>query len=167
MFMIVVCTYSKWPEVIVMNEGVTASQTIEALRSLFAIWGLPLHLHSDNGLQFTPKQFEQFMKANGIHHTTSAVYHPSSNGWAKRFVATFKRARKTMDADTNSSLQTKIARFLITYRNATNSSTGELPSVLMTGRRLHTRLDLIRPTTKNISPQPKDIHRELLLDNQF
>ena len=162
MFMIVVCAYSKWPEVIVKNEGVTASQTIEALRSLFAIWSLPLHLHSDNGVQFTSKQFELFMKANGIHHTTSAVYHPSSNGQAERFVATFKRALKTMDADTNSSLQTKIARFLITYRNATNSSTGELPSVLMTGRRLRTRLDLIRPTAKNISPQPKHSHRELL-----
>ena len=75
MFLIAVCAYSKWPEVVVMNNGTTASQTVEALRSMFATWGLPSQIHSDKGVQFVSHEFQQFMRSNGIHHTTSAITH--------------------------------------------------------------------------------------------
>jgi len=162
MLLVAVCAYSKWPEVVVMKEGTTASQTIEALRKIFATWGLPSHLHSDNGVQFTSKEFQQFVKANGIHHTTSAVYHPNSNGQAERFVAIVKRALKTMQSD-KASLETKIARFLFSYRTSVNSSTGEIPSVLMTGRRLRTRLDLVKPTERNYKPKRNQSERHFAI----
>ena len=46
------------------------------------------------------------------------------------------------------SIDKKIACFLLTYRTTVNSATGEIPSVLMTGRRLRTRLDLVKPALK-------------------
>ena len=52
------------------------------------------------------------------------------------------------------SLETKVARFLITYRTAVNTSTGETPSMLMLGRRMRTRLDLVKPTAKNYKLKP-------------
>jgi hypothetical protein len=146
MFLIVVDAYSKWPEVVTMSDT-TSARTIAALRSLFAVWGLPKHLHTDNAQQFCSSEFEQFLKANGIQHTTSAVYHPSSNGQAEHFVQDFKRTLKAMKSDPGP-LDKKIACFLLTYRTTVNSTTGEIPSVLMTGRRLRTRLDLIKPTSK-------------------
>ena len=158
MFLIVVCAYSKWPEVIPMKNGTTSTQTIEALRKLFATWGLPQQMHTDNGPQFTSAEFQHFMKTNGIQHTTSAVWHPSSNGQAERFVSIFKRAMKAMQSE-SISMDTKIARFLITYRTTINSSTGEIPSVLMTGRRSRTRLDLIKPTPKNYKMKSKPKQR--------
>jgi hypothetical protein len=51
------------------------------------------------------------------------------------------------------SLEAKIAKFLITYRTSVNISTGEIPSVLMLGRRLRTRLDLVKPSSKNYVPK--------------
>ena len=154
MFLIVVDAYSKWPEVIRMKNDTTSAATIEAFRKLFSTWGMPLQLHTDNGPQFRSAEFEHFLKLNGVKHTTSPVYHPASNGQAERFVSTFKRAMKTMSSD-QCTLETKIARFLLTYRTSVNASTGETPSLLMLGRRIRTRLDLIKPMSKNYTVKPK------------
>ncbi len=86
MFLVVVDAYSKWPEVIQMSSTMSQN-TIEALRALFARYGLPEQIVSDNGAQFTSQEFCDFVEA-------SAPYHPSTNGQAKRFVQTFKRAMK-------------------------------------------------------------------------
>ena len=89
MFLIVVDAHSKWQEVIQMSS-ITTSKTVEALQVLFAKYGLPEQLVSDNGPQFTSEDFSQFMRMNGIKHIRSAPYHPSSNGLAECFVQTFK-----------------------------------------------------------------------------
>jgi len=101
------------------------------------------------------------MKQHGVQHTTSAIYHPASNGQAERFVLTFKNALKAMKSESRS-LEAKVARFLITYRTSVNLSTGEIPSVLMLGRLLRTRLDLIKPTSKNYVPRAN--HSERLFE---
>ena len=64
-YLIVVDSYSKWLEVFSMNS-MTAGKTIERLRSLFARYGLPEILVSDNGGQFTSEEFSKFLKKNGI-----------------------------------------------------------------------------------------------------
>ena len=94
MFLIVVDAHSKWPEVIEMSTT-SSGRTIEVLRQLFARFGLPEQLVSDNGTQFTSEEFATFTKANRIKHIRTTPYHPSSNGLAERFVQTFKKAMKT------------------------------------------------------------------------
>ena len=79
MFFVVVDAHSKWPEVVIVSTSST-QKTIDILRLLFLWYGLPEQLVSDNGPQFTSKEFEQFARANGIRHIRSAPYHPASNG---------------------------------------------------------------------------------------
>ena len=79
MWLIIVDSYSKWPEVVPM-KSTTASRTIEELRLVFARFGLPEQIITDNGPQFVAEEFQHFAKANGIRHTTVAPYHPRSNG---------------------------------------------------------------------------------------
>lgn len=67
-FLIVVDAHTKWPEWIDMNQSITASQTINALRSIFARFGLPRQIASDNGPSFTSQEFQNFLKVNGIKH---------------------------------------------------------------------------------------------------
>ena len=43
------------------------------------------------------------------------------------------------------SLNVKLAKFLLAYRNAPHTTTGEPPSQLFLGKRLRTRLDLLKP----------------------
>ena len=82
MFLILVDAHSKWIECHVMSSSSTEA-TIEKMEQSFATLGLPVYLVTDNGSCFTSSEFQSFMKANGIHHITSAPYHPASNGLAE------------------------------------------------------------------------------------
>ena len=93
MLLIIVDAHSKWPEVCVM-DSTTSAKTIVALREVFARFGLPKQLVSDNGPQFTSVEFNQFLKTNGVKHIRSAPYHPATNGAAERLVQTVKRSLK-------------------------------------------------------------------------
>ena len=83
MFFVLMDAYSKWPEVVELRSA-TAAKTIKVLRQLFARYGLPEQVVSDNGSQFTSEEFEEFMKRNGIKHMFSAPYHPATNKWLNR-----------------------------------------------------------------------------------
>ncbi|XP_055920739.1 uncharacterized protein K02A2.6-like [Eupeodes corollae] len=82
-FLIVVDAHSKWPEIFQMNS-MKAARTIEVLRDLFARYGLPVTLVSDNGPTFTSGEFRRFLKENGINHKFTTPYHPATNGQAER-----------------------------------------------------------------------------------
>ncbi|KAG5878029.1 hypothetical protein JTB14_014208 [Gonioctena quinquepunctata] len=67
MWMILIDSYTHWLEVIPMRD-ITSGSTIEALRALFARFGLPKFLVTDNGPQLTSNDFECFRSDNGITH---------------------------------------------------------------------------------------------------
>ena len=121
MFLVVVDAYSKWPEVMEM-PNTTTQTTLDQLRSVFARWGIPQQVVSDNGPQFVAQEFERFMSLNNIKHLTSSPYHPATNGLAERFVQTLKQALKVSKCE-EKSLQHHLASFLLQYRNAWHAST--------------------------------------------
>ncbi|KAL5459767.1 hypothetical protein EMCRGX_G033139 [Ephydatia muelleri] len=119
-FLVVVDAHSKWPEVVEMKT-LTSAKMIEALRELFATYGLPQQLVSDNGSQFTSEEFAQFMTTNGIKHICCAPYHPASNGLAERFVQTFKKSMLASRSD-QMSFQQRLCSFLLAYRTTPSRS---------------------------------------------
>ena len=56
MFLVAVDAHSKWPEVHIMKET-TAAKTIDILRTMFASYGLPEQLVTDNGPQCVSEDF--------------------------------------------------------------------------------------------------------------
>ena len=93
MIFAVIDAHSKWPEIFLMRST-TVEDTIVVMRCIFASFGLPDKLVSDNGPQFTAREFADFVNANGIRHIHTAPYHPASNGAIERFIQTFKQAMK-------------------------------------------------------------------------
>ena len=93
MFLVLVDSYSQWLDVIPMSNTITAS-LVECLIQSFATHGLPFVVVIDNGPSFISSKFKTFVHKNGIKHTFTATYHPSSNGMAERSVQTFKNAVK-------------------------------------------------------------------------
>ena len=142
-FLVIVDAHSKWPEVFQMSTT-TASKTIVTLRHLFATYGLPEQIVSDNGPQFTSDEFECFMKSNGVKHIRCAPYHPSSNGAVERFNQTFKQALRASEKD-GRTLSHGLADFLLTYRSTPHATTNRTPSSLFLQRELRTRFTLIHP----------------------
>ena len=143
MYVIVVDAHSKWPEIYEMSQT-TSTKTITVLRHLFASYGLPEQVVSDNGPQFVSDEFATFLKANGVKHVRCAPYHPASNGLAERFVRTFKQAMKAGKHD-GQTQQHQLENFLFTYRTTPHATTGVTPCSLFLGRDLRTKLTLIQP----------------------
>ncbi|XP_037576521.2 uncharacterized protein K02A2.6-like [Dermacentor silvarum] len=136
MLMILVDAHTKWIEVVPMKSA-TACSTIEALRTTFSRFGIPETIVSDNGPQFTGKEFADFMRRNNVLHLRTAPYHPQSNGLAERAVRTVKQKLKT---NRQGSLQTRLARILHSYRR-TPLACGETPAMRLLGFQPRSRLD--------------------------
>ena len=71
-------------------NSTTAEKTCEILRTLFASYGLPEEIVTDNGLHFISSAFKSFLKRNGAKHTLVAPYYPASNEAAERSVQILK-----------------------------------------------------------------------------
>ena len=123
----------------------TVGATCNALHSVFARYGLPAQIVSDNGPPFQSVEYSEFLQQNGIQRILVSSYHPSSNGLAERFVQTFKYALESSVADPAYTPQQQITRFLLSYRSTPHATTGSSPARLFLGRDLSTCLSLTRP----------------------
>lgn len=146
-YFIITDAFSKWPEVFRTRE-ITSKFTINKLREVFARFGLPETIVSDNGTQFTSELFQNFVSMNKIVHITSPPGHPATDGAAENTVKSFKKGLKAALADDNNiELDAIVQRYLFDYRLASHCSTGESPFKVMLNRTVRTRFDLIKPET--------------------
>jgi len=143
MYLILIDAHSKWIEAF-CTPNATSTTVIEELRTVFAKFGLPETIVTDNGTCFVSTEFESFLRNNGIKHLTSAPYHPSSNGLAERAVQIVKKGLKKTSLG---SINTRLATTLMTYRLTPQSTTGVSPAELLLGRQPRSRLDLLKPHT--------------------
>lgn len=147
-FLVAIDALSKWPEIFI-TTSMTATVTIEKLEEAFARFGIPDVIVSDNGTQFTSDQFKLFCSSNGIEHIRTSPFHPQSNGQAERFVDTLKRSLKKFEGEVINIYQ-KLQLFLSSYRSTPNKNApeGKSPSEILTGRKMKTTLDLIKPPNR-------------------
>lgn len=141
MLLIVVDAYSKWLEVRCMRN-IQSPTLIEELRNLFATFGIPERLVTDNGPSFVSAEIEDFLKKNGVTHVTSAPYHPATNGQAERMVFETKQA---LAKDQSGTFACRLARYLLKQHTTVSTATGRTPAALMFGRELSTALARIQP----------------------
>ena len=145
-YLLIVDSHSKWMEVFPMTST-TAKCTINVIQCLFARYGFPREVVTDNGPQFIADEFKSFLKARGIKHTLCPPYHPSSNGLAERHVQTFKRLFNKYEG--SQVLSHKLSEILMHYRNVPNSTTGKSPAELFLKRTPRTKLSLMKPSLQS------------------
>ena len=166
-FFVIIDAHSKWIEVFKMNST-TATATIQVLRTVFACFGIPESIVSDNGPQFTSSEFTEFCHLNGIRHVCVPPYHPSSNSLAECAVQRFKKGIKKMS---EGSVQDKISHFLFSYRIMPQTTTGTSPAELLLGRALRSRLHLLKPNlsqnVENKQEQQKLAHDKRAVERTF
>ncbi|XP_058827472.1 uncharacterized protein K02A2.6-like [Topomyia yanbarensis] len=158
-FLILVDAYSKWPVVRIVSN-MTTETTIHECREFFSAYGIPSVFVSDNGRQFTSTEFARFMKMNGIVQKFSAPYHPATNGQAERFIQTMKTKLKAMQCD-RSEVHSELCSILLSYRKMIHPATGRSPSMLVFGRQMRSRLDLMVPSNDSKGSEIEQKTREL------
>ena len=70
------------------------NEAINHTKSIFARYGIPETVISDNGPQFSSEAYAQFAREYGFKHATSSPNHPQGNGEAERGVQTIKNLLK-------------------------------------------------------------------------
>lgn len=121
--------HSNFPEVQQLRDT-TASTSIAALSAMFARYGVPLEVCTDNGPQFSSYEFAEFARKYDFSHVTSSPHYPQSNGLAEKGVQIVKRLlKKSQDSGEDFWLG------LLAYRS-TPLEDGRSPGELLQGRRL-------------------------------
>lgn len=155
-YLIVVDAFSKWLECIHMDRGTSTHALIQKLKEMFSRFGVPNVIVSDNDVKISSAEFHTFCRVNGIEHVTSPIYHPASNGQAENSVKTCKKMIKCMFLEGNygqKEIINNLQGFLFNFRNTVHCATGFTPAMLMLGRNLRCKLDLILPQKKSVDSQ--------------
>ncbi|GFS21254.1 Pol polyprotein [Elysia marginata] len=152
-YLIVVDYFSNFIEVEHMTSTATA-HTISKLKQLFARYGIPKTIVSDNGPQFTAEKFQQFAKRWNILHKTSSPGHPQSNGRAE---AAVKIIKTLMKRATNA--ETDPYEGLLELRNTPRQDVGLSPAQIMFGRSTRSMLPS-RPEQRKLADQTFQDRRE-------
>ncbi|XP_024871700.1 uncharacterized protein K02A2.6-like [Temnothorax curvispinosus] len=143
-FFITVDAATKWLEVKRVSSP-SSAVVIRELRQLFATFGVPDTIVSDNGTVFASTEIRDFYSKNGTKWLHTAAYNPQANGQAERMVQTTKRSLKRL---TDGDWEVKITRFLLKHHTMPSSSSGKSPAEEMFNRRLRTALDKMRRRMK-------------------
>ena len=168
MYLVIADAYSTFVEVEPMAQAVTPN-AIAALRHVFSYFGLPEHLVTDNGSQFTSADFQKFLKDNDIEHALTVPGHPETNGLAEHHVGEFKDWRHGGDCPDET-------RQVLTTHRATPTSLGKSPSELLMNRQRRIRLSALRfKTTKqevmvfqhNLDNKPQFIQDQPVFGGNF
>ncbi|XP_055591353.1 uncharacterized protein K02A2.6-like [Uranotaenia lowii] len=133
-FNVLVDTYTKWPEVRILNN-ITIATTIQICRENFASFGIPSAL-------------------------MGAPYHPATNGQVERFIQTFKAKLKSLQCD-RSSIHAELCKILLAHQKTIHPAIGKSPSMMLFNRQIRFRLDLLIPNSatevKKIDGKVRDI----------
>ena len=124
-----------WEHLHLVPAGTATTQVItDILEGLFACWGMPCAITTDNGPQ------------GGmccIQHIRTAYYNPQANGGVLRFNQSLKNGIRAHMAQ-GCAFQTALNQTLMHYRASQHSTTGASPALLMLGREMQLPLDRLR-----------------------
>ena len=81
--LVVVDKFTKWIEAVpVTNAGATA--VVNFFKMIMSRFGIPHSIITDNGSNFTSKEFMKFCEDRGIDVSFTSVAHPQTNGQVEK-----------------------------------------------------------------------------------
>jgi len=124
-----VCAFTK-NTFLITTRNTKTTPVIKALKQIFCVFGQPVRLISDRGTSFASKEFDHFIKENGIQHIKTAVRTPRANGQAERMNKTLLSALKTSTAN-DKDLDQNLGKIQWSMNTNINSTTKFTPNDLV------------------------------------
>ena len=119
----------------------------ERLKHIFATYGTPRRIESDNGPPFNSKEFNEFAEQEGFQHHRVTPLHPRANGEVERFMQTLNKTEQIANLQGKNRLERRnaVQDMLIAYRSTPHPATGVTPYDALKGTSVRTKLDYIEP----------------------
>ena len=124
--------FSKWADAIPLPNQ-TADSITKELVKVFATYGMPDILHSDQGRNFESSILRQTLEAFGIKKSRTTAYHPQGDGMVERFNRSLLQMLRSYITD-HAEWERYLPFVLFAYRTAVHASTGVTPFEMMFGR---------------------------------
>ena len=139
-------------------KRVDAKTTCQALMQVFACFGVPEEILTDNGGNFTAAVTEELLKHLQCSHITSSPYHPQSNGMVERANGIIKKVLDKIAAGKSKTRWKELLpAMLMAVRTAKHTALGVSPYHLLFGREARTPVAALRQTMTDSQPLDSDI----------
>ena len=136
--LVVTDDYTRYPLVDVI-QTVSFRVVEPRLNKMFAEFGIPEVLRSDNGPPFNGKDFAHFAQTLGFKHRKVTPLWPRANGEVERFMRTVKKTIEAAKVE-HRPWKEELCDLLRNYRATPHTSTGISPATALFGRQLRTKL---------------------------
>ncbi|XP_068224808.1 uncharacterized protein [Palaemon carinicauda] len=134
---------TRFPEVIPVR-GIKSGIVIKHLMDFFSRYGLPREIQSDQGSNFTSREFQAKMNELGIKHNLASSYLPESQGILERFHTTLENALTKYFLDHVEEWDKDLPLLLFALRSVPSESLGFSPFQMVYGHNVRGPLDLLR-----------------------
>ena len=124
--------FTKWAEAIPLHNQ-TAEVVTKEIVNVFATFGIPEILHSDQSRNFESSLLRQTLEAFGVSKLRTTAYHPQGDGMVERLNRSLLQMLRTY-VERQEDWEKYLPLVLHAYRSAPHSSTGISPFMLMFGR---------------------------------
>ena len=137
--LVVIDEYSRFPVVEIVTST-SHKAAIPKFDKIFAEFGIPKRLKSDNGAPFNGDAFAKFAKFLGFYHHRITPLHPESNGLVEKFNTGLEKIIHTANIESKNWRQ-ELHKYLRNYRATPQLTTNESPAnLLFQKRNFRTRL---------------------------
>ena len=156
--------YSRWVNVDILRSP-TSVNIIKCLKHLFATYGIPESVVTDNGTPFVSKEFKTYLQESGIEHRRVTPYWPQVNGEVERQNRTLCKAIRAAHAE-GKDWRSELDVFLMAYRSTPHCVTGRSPAELLFNRQIRTKLpelsanNQLQPTGQDAAVRRTDAVRK-------
>ena len=144
-YILVLCDYAtRYPKPFPSKLSIDTEHIAEALINVFAGWGVPREILTDQGSNFTSQLLAELYRLLGVKALRTSPYHPQTDGLVERFNQTLKAMLRKTVTEEGKNWDKLLPYVLFAYREVPQVSTGFSPFELLYGRVVRGPLDVLR-----------------------
>ena len=165
--LVVTDLFTKWVEAFPFPNTTASTLTTILMNEIVCRFGVPAHLHSDQGANLRSAVVQKLRQLLGIHSTRTSAYHPEGNGQVERFNRTLEAMlAKIINGTDQHEWDLYLPKALLAYRTSLHEATGFTPYHLVFGHSPQLPIDVmlgrVSSTTVQSFPQfVQQTHRYL------
>lgn len=144
---------TRWPAAIPMSTTTAADCAAAIIHHWIPQHGVPAHVTTDRGPQFTSALWSHICHLLNITHHPTTAYHPQANGLVERFHRKLKAALRARAAQQDWFLH--LPWILLSFRTTPAENSNLSPAQALYGRQLQLPAQFTPPTTA--SPLPTSL----------